>query len=91
MAFVKKKFFSLLVSNEKNAKNDCILNLIVIYLLSRDVAQLGSALSWGGRGREFKSHRSDHFFLQFCRGVLSNEEIFNIAINDCVDVCYRWL
>ena len=25
----------------------------------RDVAQLGSALPWGGRGREFKSHRSD--------------------------------
>jgi hypothetical protein len=29
---------------------------------SRDVAQLGSALPWGGRGREFKSHRSDQFF-----------------------------
>ena len=29
---------------------------------SRDVAQLGSALPWGGRGREFKSHRSDHFY-----------------------------
>ena len=28
--------------------------------LCRDVAQFGSALSWGGRGREFKSHRSDH-------------------------------
>ncbi len=27
---------------------------------SRDVAQLGSALPWGGRGHEFKSHRSDH-------------------------------
>ena len=25
----------------------------------RDVAQLDSALPWGGRGREFKSHRSD--------------------------------
>ena len=25
----------------------------------RDVAQLGSALSWGGRGRQFKSGRSD--------------------------------
>ena len=25
-----------------------------------DVAQLGSALPWGGRGREFKSRRSDH-------------------------------
>ena len=32
-----------------------------IYNISRyrDVAQLGSALPWGGRGREFKSHRSD--------------------------------
>ncbi|MEN9911750.1 MAG: hypothetical protein RI956_194 [Pseudomonadota bacterium] len=35
----------------------------------RDVAQLGSALAWGARGREFKSHRSDkvvkfiHFIL----------------------------
>ncbi len=28
--------------------------------MRRDVAQLGSALPWGGRGREFKSHRSDH-------------------------------
>ena len=28
-------------------------------LRHRDVAQLGSALPWGGRGREFKSHRSD--------------------------------
>ena len=26
----------------------------------RDVAQLGSALPWGGRGRAFKSRRSDH-------------------------------
>ncbi len=25
----------------------------------RDVAQLGSALPWGGRGRQFKSDRSD--------------------------------
>jgi hypothetical protein len=27
----------------------------------RDVAQLGSALPWGGRGHGFESHRSDHF------------------------------
>ena len=27
------------------------------------MAQLGSALPWGGRGRPFKSARSDHFFL----------------------------
>lgn len=29
-------------------------------LRHRDVAQLGSALPWGGRGRQFKSDRSDH-------------------------------
>ena len=28
-------------------------------LRHRDVAQLGSALPWGGRGRQFKSDRSD--------------------------------
>ncbi len=27
----------------------------------RGVAQFGSALPWGGRGREFESRRSDHF------------------------------
>jgi hypothetical protein len=26
----------------------------------RGVAQFGSALPWGGRGREFESRRSDH-------------------------------
>ena len=30
-------------------------------LRHRDVAQLGSALPWGGRGRQFKSDRSDQF------------------------------
>ena len=29
----------------------------------RDVAQLGSALPWGGRGHGFKSHRSDQYQL----------------------------
>ena len=29
-------------------------------LWHRDVAQLGSVLPWGGRGRRFKSCRSDH-------------------------------
>ena len=28
--------------------------------MKRDVAQPGSALPWGGRGRKFKSCRSDH-------------------------------
>ena len=33
---------------------------ILLYNVSnRDVAQLGSALPWGGRGRQFKSGRSD--------------------------------
>ena len=30
-------------------------------LRHRDVAQLGSALPWGGRGRQFKSDRSDQY------------------------------
>ena len=30
----------------------------------RDVAQLGSALPWGGRGRQFKSDRSDQFKIK---------------------------
>ena len=29
----------------------------------RDVAQLGSALPWGGRGRQFKSDRSDQLAI----------------------------
>ncbi len=29
----------------------------------RGVAQSGSALAWGARGREFESRRPDHFFL----------------------------
>ena len=49
-------------------------------LRHRDVAQLGSALPWGGRGRQFKSDRSDHvkhsllirsFLLQYKFFVLS--------------------
>ena len=34
----------------------------------RGVAQFGSALPWGGRGRGFKSRRSDHYeWSRFCR------------------------
>ena len=33
---------------------------------SRGVAQPGSALAWGARGREFESHRSDHFIDNRC-------------------------
>lgn len=32
--------------------------------LNRDVAQFGSALPWGGRGRRFKSCRSDFFIAK---------------------------
>ena len=39
-------------------------SLISIYLtLGRAVAQSGSALRWGCRGREFKSRRPDQFFI----------------------------
>ena len=40
-----------------------IYSIIIDKLLERgvrDVAQLGSALPWGGRGHGFESHRSDH-------------------------------
>ncbi len=30
---------------------------------SRGVAQPGSALAWGARGREFESHRPDHLLV----------------------------
>jgi hypothetical protein len=39
------------------------VNLFAVNLDSgfhRDVAQPGSALAWGARGREFKSRRPDH-------------------------------
>jgi hypothetical protein len=35
-------------------------NCIAYEVGVRDIAQLGSALPWGGRGHEFKSHCSDH-------------------------------
>ena len=33
--------------------------------MCRDVAQPGRALAWGARGRQFKSARPDHLFIQF--------------------------
>ncbi len=45
-------------------------------MTSRDVAQLGSALPWGGRGREFKSHRSDHFYETSPKILLKVSSIF---------------
>ena len=38
----------------------CII--AVVRLNCRDVAQLGSALDWGSRGRRFKSCHSDFYF-----------------------------
>ena len=38
------------------------LNMCILVMYWRDVAQLGRALPWGGRGRMFESCRSDHFF-----------------------------
>src|ERR1700732_3994394 len=35
----------------------------------RDVAQPGSALAWGARGREFKSRRPDHLLIQVGGGA----------------------
>ena len=50
----------------------------------RDVAQLGSALPWGGRGRQFKSDRSDHVeYSLLIRSFLLNYKIFVLSmIND---------
>lgn len=31
----------------------------------RDVAQPGSVPAWGAGGREFKSHRPDHYIILF--------------------------
>ena len=42
----------------------------------RDVAQLGSALPWGGRGRQFKSDRSDQLINTPCK-----EGVFSLITN----------
>ena len=44
-------------------------------ICSRDVAQLGSALPWGGRGREFEAHRSDHFIETSPKILLKESKI----------------
>ena len=42
----------------------------------RDVAQLGSALAWGARGRRFKSSRPDQsFFLATSFFGLAKKEV----------------
>ena len=52
-------------------------NFLAYEVGDRDIAQLGSALPWGGRGHEFKSHCSDHLAkkalnqgLFSCRGLI---------------------
>ena len=54
---VKKNF----LVNEKKAS---FFLQSLVYYSSRGVAQLGRALPWGGRGRGFKSRRSDHSCTQ---------------------------
>ena len=46
--------------------------------VSRAVAQPGSALAWGARGREFESLRPDHFLKKLSKTALSSrsEELF---------------
>ncbi len=39
--------------------DDCVVGLASLLGGGRDVAQLGSALDWGSRGRRFKSCRPD--------------------------------
>lgn len=47
----------------------------------RDVAQLGSALPWGGRGRQFKSDRSDHVkYSLLIRSFLSDYKFFVLSM-----------
>lgn len=43
--------------------------------LNRDVAQFGSALPWGGRGRRFKSCRSDFFIAKIDFKIGRNPKI----------------
>lgn len=49
--------------------------LALCEIINRDVAQFGSALPWGGRGRRFKSCRSD-FLLQKLISNWHNPENF---------------
>ena len=44
---------------QKIKKKDCQLVCLIIRLRVRGVAQPGSALAWGARGRRFKSFRPD--------------------------------
>ena len=52
-----------------------MLILFAIINTCRDVAQLGSALPWGGRGQGFKSPRSD----QNCPKALIRSGLFSLS------------
>ena len=46
----------------------------------RDVAQLGSALPWGGRGRQFKSDRSDQLInTPYLRSFFFKDNFFVLS------------
>ena len=51
------------ISSWQNLLKNHFVNAKLFYI-NRDVAQLGSALPWGGRGRRFKSCRSDFYKKQ---------------------------
>ena len=51
-------------------KENIFVIIFLVLIAHRDVAQLGRALPWGGRGREFKSRRSDHLSINQMRGIL---------------------
>ena len=64
-----------------------ILFALVYYLSHRAVAQFGSALPWGGRGRGFESRQSDHFspFLEraiFFEDYVGKEDVVDSMAYD---------
>jgi hypothetical protein len=53
----------------------------------RDVAQPGSALAWGARGREFKSRRPDQSFLYLPgRGSYDSHSYWLVGGNLTVEI-----
>lgn len=65
-----QRFYSLYLLPTKS-----LLRVSLPCIFLRAVAQFGSALPWGGRGREFKSRRSDQF-LQSPLSVTSKGTFF---------------
>jgi hypothetical protein len=57
----------------------------------RDVAQSGSALDWGSRGRRFKSGRPDQRLLDFGRGAVLFGPLSGVAgFSDLAKARVRW-